>query len=62
MLKTNRKSLLQKEKRLVADGQRRVVCDSSRGDKTPLELFMAGIQGWEAGLRRRLDDASRKSS
>jgi len=28
----------------------------SRGDKTPLELFLAGIRGWEAYLRRRLDD------
>jgi hypothetical protein len=28
----------------------------SRGDWTPLELFLAGIRGWEAGLRRRIDD------
>lgn len=28
----------------------------SRGDKTAIELFMAGIRGWEAGLRRRLND------
>jgi len=27
-----------------------------RGDWTPLELFLAGIRGWEAGLRRRIDD------
>ena len=27
----------------------------SRGDKTPLELFIAGIWGWEPGLRRRMD-------
>lgn len=27
---------------------------SSRGDKTPLERFIAGVRGWEAGLRRRL--------
>jgi hypothetical protein len=26
------------------------------GDWTPLELFLAGIRGWEAGLRRRIDD------
>jgi hypothetical protein len=24
----------------------------SRGDKTAIELFLAGIRGWEAGLRR----------
>ena len=27
-----------------------------RGDRTPLELFLAGDRGWEAGLRRRMDD------
>jgi hypothetical protein len=30
------------------------------GDKTPLELFIAGIQGWEASLRRRMDDSKSK--
>ena len=29
-----------------------------RGDKTPLELFLAGIRGWETGLRRQLDAGS----
>jgi len=28
----------------------------SRGDKTAIELFLAGVWGWEAGLLRRLDD------
>jgi hypothetical protein len=28
----------------------------SRGDKTPIELFIAGIREWKAGVRRRLDD------
>jgi hypothetical protein len=28
----------------------------SRGDKTQLELFIAGVRGWEAYPRRRLDD------
>jgi hypothetical protein len=27
---------------------------NSRGDKTPLELIIAGIRGWEASLRRIL--------
>jgi hypothetical protein len=26
----------------------------SRGDKTAIELFVAGVRGWEAGLRRFL--------
>src|SRR5262249_37699784 len=26
----------------------------SRGDKTAIELFVAGVRGWEAGLRRYL--------
>jgi hypothetical protein len=32
----------------------------SRGDKTAIELFLAGIRGWEAGLRRRMDDGKSK--
>jgi hypothetical protein len=28
----------------------------SRGDKTAIELFIAGIRGWEAKLRRSMDD------
>lgn len=27
---------------------------TSRGDRTPLELFLVGVRGWEAELRRRL--------
>ena len=30
----------------------------SRGDKTAIELFIAGIRGWEAGLRRCLNDGT----
>jgi hypothetical protein len=29
---------------------------SSRGDKTAIELFLTGIWGWEAGLRRKLEN------
>jgi hypothetical protein len=32
----------------------------NRGDKTPLELFLGGVAGWEAGLRRWLDDGKSK--
>jgi hypothetical protein len=38
---------------ILAEGQ---LVPSSRGDKTPLELFLAGVRGWENHLRRRLDD------
>ena len=31
---------------------------NSRGDKTPLELFLAGIRGWEAYLPRILSGNS----
>ena len=30
----------------------RAVLISSRGDKTAIELFLAGLGGWDAGLRR----------
>ena len=29
---------------------------NSRGDWTPLELFIAGVRGWEAGMRQCLND------
>jgi hypothetical protein len=29
-----------------------LVSKNSRGGKTPLELFLAGVRDWEAGLRR----------
>jgi hypothetical protein len=28
---------------------------NSRDDKTAIELFLTGIWGWEAGLRRKLE-------
>jgi hypothetical protein len=28
----------------------------SRDDKTAIELFLTGIWGWEAGLRRKLEN------
>jgi len=30
-------------------------CDN-RGNKTPLELFLAGVRGWEAEFRRSIGD------
>jgi len=41
---------------------RRAALFSSRDDKTAIELFLAGIQGWEAGLRRRVDDDQQNRS
>ncbi len=29
--------------------------EQARGDKTAIELFLAGIAGWETGLRRQFD-------
>jgi hypothetical protein len=36
---------------MLAEG---VILRNSRGDKTPLELFVAGVRGWEAAVRRRM--------
>ncbi len=32
--------------------------DASGGDRTAIELFIAGIQGWEAGLRQIISGKS----
>jgi hypothetical protein len=37
---------------VLAEG---LLSKESRGDKTPLELFLAGVQGWEVEVRRFLD-------
>lgn len=52
-----RKALAPNEKQLVAIECGELLRFRSRDDKTPLELFLAGIRDWEAGLQRRLDDA-----
>ena len=31
----------------------------NRGDKTAIELFIFGVRGWEAGLRRQVEGISR---
>jgi len=28
----------------------------NRDNKTAIEIFLGGLRGWEAGLRRRMDD------
>jgi hypothetical protein len=40
----------------LAKHKRRAVETLSRDDKTAIELFLAGIWGWEAGLRRKLEN------
>lgn len=49
-----------KEKRLAAIGMRGAVHLRSRGDKTPLELFLRGLAAWDTALRRRMDDSKSK--
>jgi len=39
---------------VLAEG---LISKDSRGDRTAIELFVAGVRGWGAGLRRRLEDA-----
>jgi hypothetical protein len=34
--------------------------DENRDNKTAIELFLAGLQGWEVSLRQRLDDGKSK--
>jgi hypothetical protein len=40
---------------VLAEG---LVSQKSRGDRTAIELFIAGIRGWEAGIRRQLADSN----
>jgi hypothetical protein len=38
---------------VLAEG---LVSENSRGGKTAIELFMAGLRVWEVSIRQRLDD------
>jgi hypothetical protein len=42
---------------VLAEG---LISKNNRGDWTPLELFIAGVQGWEGHLRRRPEDRKSK--
>lgn len=43
---------------LAVAGER---CDKKdRADKTPFELFVAGLAGWDSLMRKRLDDGKSK--
>jgi hypothetical protein len=39
---------------VLAEG---LVSKNSRGDKTAIELFLAGIQSWKVGLRRQFENS-----
>jgi hypothetical protein len=47
--------LIRKPFDVLAEG---LLSKNSRGDKTPIELFIAGVQGWETALRRVFAGAS----
>ena len=38
---------------VLAEG---LISKNSRDDRTAIELFLAGVQGWEESLRRSIDD------
>jgi hypothetical protein len=40
---------------VLAEG---LVSEKSRGDWTPLELFVAGVRGWEGHLRKQVRNGS----
>jgi hypothetical protein len=42
---------------VLAEG---LVSKNNRGAWTPLELFIAGLRGWEARLQRRIDNGMPK--
>jgi len=42
---------------VLAEG---LISKNSRSDKTPIELFLAGIRGWETGIRRQFEDGKPK--
>jgi hypothetical protein len=42
---------------VLAEG---LISKNSRGDKTAIELFLAGLRGWDVSLRQRLDDGKSK--
>ena len=43
---------------VLAEG---LLLKNSRGDKTAIELFLAGVRGWKVGIRRRLDDGAART-
>jgi hypothetical protein len=46
--------------RLAAESNNELFQKKSRDNKTPLELFVAGVQGWEARLLRQLENSKSK--
>jgi hypothetical protein len=42
---------------VLAEGH---IVKKDRGDRTPLELFIAGVGGWEGHLRRQFENSKSK--
>ena len=61
-LQTSRGACGAPMQKALAMAARAFVLLKNRGDKTAIELFIAGIRGWEAGLRRRLENGKSSSS
>jgi hypothetical protein len=47
-----------KQEKPIAGKTIGLLVQSSRGDKTPLELFLTGVQAWSSSLRRTLSNGS----
>jgi len=47
---------------ILADLAEGLLLKNSRDDKTANELFIAGVRGWETGLRRHMDDGKPASA
>jgi len=44
--------------KLSGENAEELLTENSRGNKTAIELFLAGIASWDTGLRRRMDYGS----
>ena len=60
-LLTERKPPSINKKRLFAMHERRDVDRSSRGDRTAIELFLAGLRAWDKGTMTMVSNAKSKS-
>lgn len=45
---------------VTSGGENQSLGNRSRDDKTAIELIVAGVRGWGAGLRRELDNCKPK--
>jgi hypothetical protein len=47
-------------KKPTAKNDDEFMSENSRGDRTPLELLIAGVRGWERHLRRQFENSKSK--